>query len=208
MANVMQHFMKRLRNNIQQPLVRRQMRSIPDHHAPVTLELLGELGHRLQLFPVGKPRTSRILTSRRTHENLDVLILRGRVRPLVPLLEVKTLRVAFLERIQAALGVVVELHEDRVQRHIVENITDILVREGTLRCGSEVEVLPGLGLRGFAGLVHEIAEVVGEDIHFRCRALKVEVESVHHGVSEGAILRARGFRTEGLPQRLSALGGL
>ena len=177
-----------LRQTPQQPLVAGQVRRVPDHNTPKALELLAVLDNSPQLVTIDVPRACGILTSRRPHEDLDVLVLRGRACPPVPLLEVEALRLVIRERIQPALGIVVELHEHSVQRDIVEDLADILVWEGTLWCSGEVEVLSGLGLRGAASLVHQLAEVFSEYVHSWRGALKVKVESVHHSVSKGSVL--------------------
>ena len=176
-----------LRQTPQQPLVASQVRRVPDHNTPKAFELLAVLDNSPQLVTIDVPRARGILASRHTHEDLDVLVLRGRACPLVPLLKVEALRLAIRERIQSALGIVVELHVYRIQRDIVKDFADIQVWEGTLWCSGEVEVLPGLGLRA-TGLVHQLAEMFSKCFHSWRRALEVKVKSIYHSISKGSVL--------------------
>ena len=119
------------------------MRGIPEHHTPHTLKLLTRLDNLPQLLATHiSPIRSCRFTRRRPDQHLDMLILRPGLGPLVPALKVEPpAAAAAMKRIQAAMRVIVELHENRIKMHLVQQFTDILIRERTLRRRGEVEVL-------------------------------------------------------------------
>lgn len=163
-------------------LILLHMRRIPDNNPAHTLKSPTKLHNLPQSPPINIPSRSSLDTTRNPDKHPGTLILRLSMRPPVPLLKVVT----GLECIQPALRVVIELHEDGVDRHLVQDRAHVLIGERTLRCSCEIEFLPRRGTRLCLCLclmaVHQFPQPIPKGRHIPDGSFNVEI--VNHGIAE------------------------
>lgn len=93
------------------------------------------------------------------------------------------------------------MDKDHCELDVVQYIADVIVREGALRSGCELD-------SSILLTIHEFAEAVAKGRHAGRWGLEVEVEAIDHGVSEGAVLGFWGAGAEGLPDGVCAVDGV
>lgn len=182
-------------------LVLVQVSCVPEHESTQGAVLPAVFDHAVQLVVVSVAGAGGIGTGRGSNQDLDFLVCGRGASPAVPLAEVEAALVATGKRVHVAFRVVVELHEDGVQRHLFEEVGHVLVHERALRSGSQ-EVLA-------IGFVHELAQVSSEHFDLRHGFLGLKVEAVNSSVAKGTVLSVeRSLRAKHLPDHLSVLLGL
>ncbi|PNY23484.1 Uncharacterized protein TCAP_06544 [Tolypocladium capitatum] len=152
---------------------------VPHHDAAEAAEIPGELDGSPQLRAVGVAATGADV-GRDSEQVLDVGVQTG-LGPSVPDVKVEgVLGAAADVEVGHAAKVVVVLDHDEVEGHGVEGSANNSIRERALRRCRQIELLA-------AGGVHEAAELVSEGGQVVGQGLKVEVEAVDNGVSEGTV---------------------
>lgn len=186
-----------------EPIVRPDLRHVPDHGAAEARELLAVLEDGGQLVGGDVAGAGGARAARGADQDLDVGVGAAGLGPVVPRGQVEAVvRVGLLaldERRHAAV-VVVELDHEEVQGHVaVDHVRHGRVRVRALRRRRQV-VRPG-GVAVDVGL-----EAPRERQQVRRRRLEVEVEPVHHRRPERPVLVAR-VRPEEAPHRVRACLG-
>lgn len=150
--------------------------NIPHHHSSKTVKLLRILDNGLEVVHRHEPVGRRVFAGRNTEQDLDVLVLRSILGPLVPCLEVeRVLGVrALLKRCQAT-RVVVELHKHGVHGDGARSVQEVFVGGigvwALRRRGKEVLLV--------LFVVHQLAKALRKSIHVAVGGFKVQVKPVN-----------------------------
>lgn len=165
--------------SLEKAIVSIRLGDIPHHDTP-------EAGKRFAVFNDGFQRLDWDVSGagcfgvgRNTDYNLGVLVLGVILGPVVPGLEVEgRLGILALDERLNSTEVVVKLNEDSIDRHrTVENVLVCCVRVGALRRSGQKVLFRAVGIRQFAKPVRERRHVFNV-------GLKIEIKSIHHGISK------------------------